>query len=52
MLARFIPRGCLNNSFNTNLNEKSQSMKIHLVIDTEKLLGVDNLDKFINNTSF
>ena len=41
-----------NNSVNVKLNERSQSTKIHHVIDTEKLLGVDNLDEFINNTSF
>ena len=31
---------------------RSQSTKIHHVIDIEKLLGVSNLDEFINNTSF
>ena len=41
-----------NNSVNVKLNERSQPTKIHHVIDTEKLLGVDNLDEFINNTSF
>ena len=41
-----------NNSINVKLNERSQPTKIHYVIDTEKLLGVDNLDEFINNTSF
>ena len=41
-----------NNSANVKLNEGSQPIKIHHVIDIEKLLGVDNLDKFINNTSF
>ena len=41
-----------NNSFSVKLNERSQSTKIHHVIDIEKLLGVVNLDKFINNTSF
>ena len=41
-----------NNSVNVKLNERSQPTKIHHVIDIEKLLGVDNLDKFINNTSF
>ena len=41
-----------NNSVNVKLNERSQPMKIHHVIDTEKLLGVDNLDEFISNTSF
>ena len=41
-----------NNSINVKLNEKSQPMKIHHVIDIEKLLGVDILDEFINNTSF
>ena len=37
---------------NVKLNERSQPMKIDHVIDTEKLFGVDNLDEFINNTSF
>ena len=41
-----------NNSVDVKLNERSQPMKIHHVIDIEKLLGVDNLDEFINNTSF
>ena len=41
-----------NNSVNVKLNERSQPTKIHHVIDTEKLLGVDNLDEFITNTSF
>ena len=39
-----------NNSINVKLNERSQSpTKTHHVIDIEKLLGVDFLDKFINN---
>ena len=41
-----------NNSVNVKLNERSQPMKIHHVIDIEKLVGVDNLDKFIDNISF
>ena len=41
-----------NNSVGVKLNERSQPMKIHHVTDIEKLLGVDNLGKFINNTSF
>ena len=41
-----------NNSVNVKLNEKSQPTKIHHVIDIEQLAGVDNLDEFINNTSF
>ena len=40
-----------NNSINVKLNERSQPTKIHHV-DIEKLLGVDNLNEFINNTSF
>ena len=41
-------------SINAAIGEamKSQPTKIHHVIDIEKLLGVDNLDEFINNTSF
>ena len=41
-----------NNYVNVKLNERSQPTKIHHVIDIEKLLVVDNLDEFINNTSF
>ena len=41
-----------NNSINVKLNERSQPMKIHHIIYIEKLLGVDNLDEFINNISF
>ena len=41
-----------NNSFSVKLNESSHPTKIHHVIGIEKLLGVVNLDKFINNTSF
>ena len=41
-----------NNSVDVKLNERSQPVKIHHVIDIEKLLGVDNLDEFINSTSF
>ena len=41
-----------NNSVNVKLNERSQPTKIHHVIDIEKLLGADNLDKLINNASF
>ena len=41
-----------NNVINVNLNERSQPAKIYHIIDIEKLLGVDNLDDFINNTSF
>ena len=39
------------NVINVKLNE-SQPAKIYHIIDIEKLLGVDNLDEFINNTSF
>ena len=38
------------NSVNVKLNERSQPRKIHHIIDTEKLLAVDNLDEFINTT--
>ena len=34
------------------VNERSQPTKIHHVIDIEKLLRVDNLGEFINNTFF
>ena len=41
-----------NNSVNVKLDERSQPTKINHIIDIEKLLGVDNLDEFISNTSF
>ena len=41
-----------NNVINVKLNERSQPAKIYHIFDIEKLLGVDNLDDFINNTSF
>ena len=41
-----------NNVINVKLNERSQPAKIYHIIDIEKLLGVDNLDEFINNASF
>ena len=41
-----------NNSVNVTFNERPQPTKIYHVIDIEKLLGADNLDEFINNTSF
>ena len=41
-----------NTSVNIKLNERCQPTKTHHVIDIEKLIGVDNLDEFINNTSF
>ena len=41
-----------NNSVIVKLNERSQSTKIHHVTDIEKLLGADNLDGLISNTSF
>ena len=44
--------GFLNNSVNVKLDERSQPTKIHHVIDIKKLLGADNLDEFINSTSF
>ena len=41
-----------NNSVNVKLDERGQPTKIHNVVDIEKILNVDNLDEFINNTSF
>ena len=41
-----------NNVKNVKLNERSQPAKTYGIIDIEKRLGVYNLDKFINNTSF
>ena len=52
MLARFIPLGFGITPSMLKLNERSQPTKIHHVIDIKKLLGFDNLDDFINNTSF
>ena len=46
MLTRFISLG-----FGITFG-KNQPTKIHHVIDIEKVLGLDNLDEFINNTSF
>ena len=34
------------------LNERSNPVKIFHIIDIEKLLGIDNLEDFISNTSF
>ena len=45
-------RSFWNDYVNIKLNERSQPTRIHCVIDIEKLLGVDNLDESINNTSF
>ena len=41
-----------NNVINVKLNEEVNLRKIYHIIDIEKVLGVDNLDGFINNTSF
>ena len=41
-----------NNVVNVKLSERSNPVKIFHIIDIEKLLGIDNLDDFINNTSF
>ena len=41
-----------NNEVNVKLSERSKPVKIFHIIDIEKLLGFDNLDDFINNTSF
>ena len=41
-----------NNAVNVKLSERSNPVKIFHIIDIEKLLGIDNLDDFINNTSF
>ena len=41
-----------NNVINDKLNERSQPAKIYHITDIEKLVDVDNLDEFINNTSF
>ena len=41
-----------NNAVNVKLSERSNPVKIFHIIDIEKLLGIDNLDDFISNTSF
>ena len=41
-----------NNSVNVKLDERGHPTKIHNAVDIEKILNVDNLDEFINNTSF
>ena len=41
-----------NNVVNVKLSERSNPVKIFRIIDIEKLLGIDNLDNVINNTSF
>ena len=41
-----------NNVLNVKFNERSQPAKIYRVVDIEKLFCVDNLNNFINNTSF
>ena len=41
-----------NNVLNIKLNERSQHAKLYHIIDIKKILGVDNLDEFINNISF
>ena len=40
-----------NNVINVKRNERSQPAKIYHIVDIEKLLGVDNLEDFINNPS-
>ena len=39
-----------NNSINVKLGESGQPIKIDHIIDIGKLLDIDNLDEFINNT--
>ena len=41
-----------NNHVNVKLDERSQPANIHHGVDFEKLLGVHNLGKFTNDTSF
>ena len=41
-----------NNAVNVKLSGRSNSVKTFQIIDIEKLLGIENLDDFINNTSF
>ena len=37
---------------NVKLYERIPPIKIHHIIDIEKLLGVDNVNEYINNSSF
>ena len=41
-----------NNAVNAKLSERNNPVKIFHIIDIEKLFGIDNLNKFISNTSF
>ena len=41
-----------NNVVNVKRSERSNPVKIFHIIDTEKLLGIYNLDVFISNTTF
>ena len=41
-----------NNTVKFKLNERSNPVKIFHIIDIEKLVGIDNLEDFISNTSF
>ena len=41
-----------NNAVNVKLSERSNPVKMFHIIDIEKLLGIDNLDDFVSNTSF
>ena len=41
-----------NNVIDVKLNERSEPRKIYHIIDIKELLGVDNLDDSISNTSF
>ena len=52
MLSRFIPRGFGVSLSMLNLMKKVNLQRFIMFIDIEQLAGVDNLDEFINNTSF
>ena len=41
-----------NGPINIKLNDNSRPKKIHHCTDIEKLLEIDNLDEFLNNTSY
>ena len=41
-----------NNAINVKLSEKKDLAKIFHIFEIEKLFDVDNLNDFINNTSF
>ena len=52
MLSRFIPRGLGITPSMLNLMKEVNQRRFITLLILSSLLGVDNLDEFINNTSF